>query len=126
MRDLFSGGVDTNPTIQDVAASQFVEPDMLPPENPLFTARLPGDADDHPLLEPQKNNPFYGISPLEVSRLLRAGKIPPELHRQANSWIDQYQKLEGQAVYNSRNQEFVEPELTGCSGLRRADPWPYK
>ena len=126
VRDLFVGGVDTNPTLQDLAASKVIEREMFPPENPLMTARLPGDADDHPMLEAQRNNPFYGTSPLKVSRLLRAGKIPANLQRQAQSWIDQFQKLEGQAVYNGSNQEFVEPEVTGTSGLRRADPWPFK
>ena len=93
-----------------------------------MTARMPGDPDDHPLLESQRSNPFYGISPQKVSKLLQEGMIVPEQERQARAWIDQYQKLTGETLYNSRNHNFEEPEVTGenTCGLRRADPWPFE
>jgi hypothetical protein len=130
IRDLFVGGHDRNPTLQDHAMDQVTEQDryVLPPENPLMTARMPGDPDNHPLTEAQRANPFYGINPLRVSRLLQAGKINPGQARQARAWIDQYQKMTGETVHNGRNHDFVEPEVTGYNqcGVRRADPWPFK
>ena len=130
IRDLFSGGQDTNPTLRDHANDRVSEDEryVLPPEAPLFTARMPGDPDDHPLLEPQRNNPFYGISPQKVSKLLQEGMIAPEQERQARAWVDQYQKLTGETLYNGRNHNFEEPEVTGENkcGLRRADPWPFE
>ena len=130
IRDLFSGGHDTNPTLRDHANDRVSEDEryVLPPEAPLFTARMPGDPDDHPLLESQRNNPFYGISPQKVSKLLQEGMIAPEQERQARAWVDQYQKLTGETLYNGRNHNFEEPEVTGENkcGLRRADPWPFE
>ena len=128
MHTLFSGGQDTNPTLHDLANDHIMEREMLPPENPLMTARLPGDPDDHPMIEAQKNNPFYGVNPLRVSRLLRAGKFNPDQEHQARAWINQYEKVTGETLYNGRNHDFVEPEVTGDNscGIRRADPWPFK
>ena len=127
IRDLFSGGQDTNPTLRDHANDRVTEEEryVLPPQNPLFTARMPGDPDDHPLLESQRNNPFYGISPQKVSALLQAGRINPDQEHQARAWVDQYQKLTGETLYNGRNHNFEEPEVTGDNkcGLRRADSW---
>jgi hypothetical protein len=54
LRDLFSGGQDANPTLGDLANDHTIEREVIPPENPLMTARMPGDPDDHPLLESQK------------------------------------------------------------------------
>jgi len=130
IRDLFSGGQDNNPTLRDHASDRVTEQDryVLPPQAPLFTARMPGDPDNHPLLDSQRSNPFYGISPQQVSTLLNAGMIQPEQERQARAWIDQYQKLTGEKLYDGRNHNFEEPEVTGENkcGLRRADPYPFK
>jgi hypothetical protein len=130
IRDLLSGGHDNNPTLRDHANDRVTEQEgyPLPPENPLMTARMPGDPDDHPLFEPQSNNPFYGISPQKVAALLNAGMISPKQERQARAWIDQYQKLTGETVYNGNNHNFKEPEVTGYNscGIRRADPWPFE
>ena len=126
IREMFSGGQDSNPTIQDLAKDHITEGEVLPPENPMFTARMPGDdLASHPLVQSQLNNPFYGINPQRVSTLLRAGKLTPAQERQARGWIDQYQKLTGETLYNGRNHDFEEPEVTGdnCCGLRRADPY---
>lgn len=130
IRDLFAGGLDSNPTLQDHVRDRVTEQEWytLPPENPLMTARMPGDHDDHPLAEAQRGNPFYGINPLRVSRLLHAGKIPPGQERQARAWISQYERLTGETLHNGSNHNFEEPEVTGDNkcGLRRADPWPFK
>lgn len=130
IRDLFAGGQDSNPTLRDHASDHVTEQEryVLPPENPLMTARMPGDPDDHPLTEDQRGNPFYGINPLRVSRLLHAGKLNPTQERQARAWISQYEKLTGETLHNGRNHDFVEPEIPGDNkcGLRRADPWPFE
>ena len=130
IRELFAGGQDNNPTLRDHAHDRVTEQERyaLPPENPLMTARMPGDPEDHPLIEAQRDNPFYGINPQRVSALLHAGKLPPGQERQARAWIDQYQKLTGETLHNGRNHNFEEPEVTGYNqcGVRRADPWPFK
>jgi hypothetical protein len=130
IRDLFAGGQDSNPTLRDHASDHVTEQEryVLPPENPLMTARMPGDLDNHLLLDGQRNNPFYGINPQRVSTLLHAGKLNSSQERQARAWIDQYQKLTGETLHNGRNHDFEDPEITGsnqCS-IQRADPWPFK
>jgi hypothetical protein len=89
---------------------------------------MPGDPEDHPFQVAQKNNPFYGMNPQRVSKVLQSGKLSPDLERKARAWIDQYQRLTGETVHNGRNHDFEEPEITGGNqcGLRRADPWPFK
>jgi hypothetical protein len=126
LRDLFAGAPERELSLRDLANEQVTERTVYEPELPDFTARMPGDNPNHPLVVAQLSNPFYGKSPLAVSRELREGRIPPQQERQARAWIDQYQKLSGETVYNGRNHEFEEPELTGESCLRgRADPWPF-
>lgn len=129
IRDLFSGPSTPNPTLRDLASERVAERTVVPSENQTFTARIPGDSvEDHPLVQSQLGNPFYGLSPLKVSRLLRAGKLTAQQERQARSWIDQYQKLSGETVFNGRNHDFEEPEVVGDGGqcgIRRADPYPF-
>lgn len=130
IRDLFVGGRDTNPTLRDHANDRVLEDERfaLPPENPEWTARMPGDPENHPFQVAQENNPFCGMNPQRVSKVLQSGKLSPELEKKARAWIDQYQKLTGETVHNGRNHDFVEPEITGSNscGLQRADPWPFE
>jgi len=129
IRDLFTKASIPPQTIREIANSSDSERVDTAQENLGFTARLPGDqVEDHPLIQSQLGNPFYGINPLKVSRLLREGKLSVDLERQARVWLDQYQRLSGDVVYDRRNHEFEEPEINGDGGqcgIRRADPWPY-
>lgn len=125
LRDLFAGAPERELTLQDLAHEQVTERTVYEPELPDFIARMPGDDPNHPLVEAQLSNPFYGKNPLTVSREIREGKLHPQQERQARAWIDQYERLTGEKLYDGRNHEFEEPELTGESCLHRADPWPF-
>jgi len=100
IRDLFADGQDTNPTLMDHANDRVMENErfVLPPENPDWTARLPGDLEKHPLQVVQESNPFSGMNPQRVSLVLRSGKLSADLERKARAWIDQYQRLTGEIV----------------------------
>ena len=114
LRDLLFGTPSVNPSIREVASHAELGA-VFEAENPTFSARLPGDAlETHPLVQSQLHNPFYGVSPLRVSRLLRAGKLDPEQEKQARGWLDQYQKLTGESVYDARNHEPVESDPEAC------------
>lgn len=101
-----------------------------------FTARLPGDADDHPLSGTTPTNPFPGQSVLALSRALREGSIrDPAVERKVRAYIDQYQKLTGEVIYRGGNhtpvcptgQQYANADTVsyGANNLRRADPYPY-
>ena len=58
-----------------------------------WVARMPGDKATHPL-QGNAQNPYPGLSVLELSRMYHAGKIPLPLERQALAYIDQFNRLE--------------------------------
>ena len=129
IRDLLQGPAHPSEanSLRSIAREAVTERTVIPAENPSFTARMPGDSEDHPLTATSRN-PFPGVGVQEVARRIRDGQIQdPTLERQARAYVDQFQKLEGQALYNSRNHEF-EPTHSvfgaGIGGLRRADRFP--
>jgi len=135
IRDLLQGPPHPSEatTLRTLASETVTERTILPDENPSFTARLPGDAGSHPLANTGQN-PFPGVGIQEVARRVREGAIQdPTVERQARAYIDQFQRLDGQSIYDGRNHEFEEPEIehtyspaagAGIGGLRRADRFP--
>jgi hypothetical protein len=120
-------------TIHTVAKETVKERTVVPDETSKFTARLPGDENDHPLAEVGKN-PFPGVSVLALSRMLRDGTMPPDKERQARAYLSQHQRLTGEVMYDRRNHEPDHPteqqyadgdtrSPAQSGGLRRADPF---
>lgn len=110
-------------TLRTVAAESPPEREVRADPTDAFTARLPGDAEDHPLQDTGKN-PFPGMSVLAISRAIREGKITdPVLRRKADAYIDQYQRLTRQAVYSTQNHEEGEPYVSSSpsNNVRPAD-----
>lgn len=135
IRDLLAGPPHPSEatTLRTLASETVTERTVIPSENAEFTARMPGDG-EHPLAR-LSANPFPGVGVQEVARRVREGEIrDPAIERQARAFVDQFQRLEGQAVYNGRNHEFVEPEIepthsvalgSSIGGLQRADRFPH-
>lgn len=118
-------------TLQTLAAT-VQEHEAYPEENPGFHAKMPGDSSPH-LLGTAIQNPLPGESVLALSRRLRDGTLPPQLERQAQAYIHQYQKWSGDAVYDARNHEQIQEEIeitelpTGqmnIGGYKRVDRFP--
>ena len=135
IRDLLVGPphpIEAN-TLQMVAHETVEERTAVPDPTAGFTARLPGLVqEEHPL--DTGINPFEGENVLFVARALREGQIPPHLERQARSFIDRFQKMTGEVVYDPRmhipscpveQQYSDENTISPANGLRRADPYPY-
>lgn len=119
IRDLLRGPPHPSEatTLQTLAREKTVaERTVVPDGTASFTARMPGDAGGHPLGNTGAN-PFPGVGPQEVARRVREGAIrDPAVERQARAYVDQFQKLTGQAIYSGRNHEFEEPEVEGHGG----------
>jgi hypothetical protein len=132
IRDLFSEGSDQNPTLQQVASEKVTVRTLLvePHQEILaaFTSRLPGQGmEDHPMVQSQLKNPFYGSLPFEIRDKIRAKAFTPAEERDARKWMRQFPEiLIKEPDYSKAGQYEAPPgEDTGSSGLRRADPWPY-
>lgn len=133
IRDMFQGAPSQpDLSLRAVATTNITERTLVPPEAPGFTARLPGDAEDHPIGH-RVSNPLPGISILELARMDREGKLDRETSRKAQAYFDLYRKMEGQAVYSARNHEFEEPPIEmgqsqvigyNIGGMVRADRFP--
>lgn len=110
IRDLLAGPPHPSEslTMYDVLADQVDERSLVPDPLAEFTARLPGDVNDHPLAGTAQN-PRPGTSVLELSRLVRDGSLTEHEERAARIYIDQYQKWTGERVYNPRNHEPISP-----------------
>lgn len=116
--------------LRSLASSEVTERTLIPPEAAEWVAMIPGDdIDQHPLAHIGRN-PFPGVGVQEVFRQIQNGTLDPEVEKKARAYVSQYNalaKFHNEAgVYDSQNHVFVEPELTGMSGLNPAwdDPRP--
>ena len=131
IRELFSGGTDQNPTLQEVASERVTERTLLVEPHAeviaQFTARLPGqEMDPHPMVEARMKNAFYGCKPFEVRDKVRAGTYSPQEERLARQWLRQFPILIKEPDYSKAGQfeHPPTPEDQGQFGVHRADPWP--
>lgn len=87
-------------------------------EVPGLIALLPGDEEVHPLAG-VGGNPLPGLSPQDLQRLLNANLLPPEHIKAVREYLRVFQKLEGQTLYDPRNDprnvesfKWVNPKYT--------------
>ena len=106
LSDLVGGwptGLDVRDVVEDWRKNPVTESSVTPDPHEAVTARLPGDEREHPLGE-QVSNPMPEIGgPLSLSRALRAGHIPFDKEKAVRRYIDQYQKMTGEVLYDPRN-----------------------
>ena len=91
LRDLIQGlppSLNDKTTIRDVAGPE--EPAIYEdPDDPKHTryARVPGDAEDHPDLDLLPKSPMPSMSPIEMFKALREGRIPPAKQRAVRAYL---------------------------------------
>lgn len=87
--------------VYDWRTNPVTESSVTVDPNDALSARLPGD-EAHPLKAATNPMPEVG-GPLALARALHAGKIPFDKERDVRRYIDQYQRMTGETLYNPYN-----------------------
>lgn len=125
IRDLLQGPAHPSEaeTLRTVVQRRVAERTVVPDELPGYTARLPGDANDHPRTSDTVSNPIPGTTAIGLSRMLRAGEVPVHLERQVRAYIAQYERFAGEVLYSQRNHQEGEKRVNPNYTVTLADPF---
>lgn len=98
MRDMFEGAPSAEEEITlRVMAAFHPEYELLEPQAPEYTAKMPGD-DEHPLAK-TGSNPFPHMSQQQLIQAMREDKIPQELRYRVGAYLKRFQQMDGQDQY---------------------------